>query len=125
MKLVQDIGNQRFYKVDFDIKKGTALGSREVDVKKEWSEFYDTIKEEYSHNFKKDKVPNIVCISDAKTHIERLVFLGCYIPELETHAWVNVQIGGEHTMMINGGNAETIRDDIVYLRRLKQLNKER
>jgi len=67
-----------------------------------------------------------VVISDAKTHIERLVFAGMRyaLPGgEETIGPVSMlQISGYHTMMIHGGDPSAVLPDEVYLRQISILN---
>lgn len=127
-EFLYDRGNQRFYRASKIITKGTSFG-REVDVTTEYKDLIQSILERKPHlTYLNGQSPNIVCISDAHTHDERLVFLGCEIPKESNdghpYGRLSVQIGGEYTMLIHGGDSKTMRDDKVYLRRLAILNKE-
>lgn len=67
-----------------------------------------------------------VCVSDAHTHIERLVFPAFNVREIGTGD-VRVchrtnAIAGHHTFMIHGGNSESVKPDAVYLRAIMRLN---
>lgn len=75
-----------------------------------------------------------VVVSDATTHVERLVF-PVYIVNGYTESdllnLVNgcieidfLQIAGEITMMIHGGDPESIREDEEYLEELIKANKD-
>jgi len=68
-----------------------------------------------------------VCVSDALTHIERLVFPAFKIrkegKEKLSHTFGH--IGGSMTMVIHGGDPGSIKPDEVYLRRLMMLNQEK
>ena len=68
---------------------------------------------------------DIICISDATTHIERLVFAGIRakssIPN-ECFMFSFLQIDGKHTFMTSGGNIDSVYPDEVYLRRIASCN---
>ena len=121
-------GNQSFYSCDRPILIGKTTFS-EVNVAKEMKENYDKLKkywkerdsEVYSKFLKYyPSVCMAVCISDANTHMERLVFTAYKTDK----GWgrQNIQIGGSHTMRIYGGDSLSIKPHKVYLRRLAQLN---
>lgn len=67
-----------------------------------------------------------VCISDAHSHIERLVFPAFNVREISTGE-VRVchrqnAIAGRHTFLIHGGDSESVKPDAVYLRSIMRLN---
>jgi hypothetical protein len=66
-----------------------------------------------------------VCISDAHTHIERLVFPAFYTKDKDERnlVFVSDRISGQMTFSIYGGDISTIRDDLVYLRQIMMLNR--
>ena len=67
-----------------------------------------------------------VIISDARHHIERLVFAGMRYELPDGEETIGpasmLHIGGTLTMMIHGGDPSTIRPDEVYLRQIAILN---
>jgi hypothetical protein len=67
-----------------------------------------------------------VCISDAHSHIERLVFTAFNVKNEATGevypTYRTTQIGGCMTFLIHGGDSSTVRPDIVYLRKLMMHN---
>ena len=119
--LVQDNGGQRFYKLSSQITKGYhAFKGGEKDILTELEECKKYLKPEYSHLYDGLTGVDIICISDAHTHTERLAFIG--IAYNGTYARTKVQIDGAHTMMIHGGDDRMVKPDQVYLRRLATLN---
>lgn len=115
-------GVQRFYKLSKPISKFT--------------NGLNTIEEELNETKKKLEpkwsclIPDgasdwdIICISDAHTHSERLVFLGCRLENNDPpYSRLNsLHLDGTLTMMIHGGNARKMHPDKVYLRRLAAAN---
>lgn len=102
MELIADFGRQRFYKLDKEIKRNV-LG---LEI-----------------------TPTKYCVvSDAKTHIERLVFPfyfvdNCGEEELKNNEYGCLKldythIGGHLTNMIDGGDAEYVFDDKKLLLRV-------
>jgi hypothetical protein len=119
--LVFQTSNQRFYKLSHQITKGYRSFSGEAkDIVQELEAGKKTLKPEYSTVYDGLTGIDIVCVSDAHTHTERLVFAA--IPHNGTYARTQVQIDGAHTMMIHGGDSKSCKPDAVYLRRLASLN---
>jgi hypothetical protein len=77
-ELLKEQGNQRFYKCSSPIKVGLTDFVGEVDVQKELNDWWEGFKQRKPDLAAKVKKPDgsIVCVSDAHTHAERLVFLG-------------------------------------------------
>ena len=126
-KLVQNTEFQRFYKLSESINKGKSdlLGPIDDICENVRKIINERVLEKYREPMLtsfSDGV-QIICISDAHTHIERLVFPACYIDEEVGYIGVPIDIGGKHTMMIHGGDPDAVYDDEVYLCRLCQLNK--
>jgi len=120
-ELVHDNGGQRFYKLNKEIKKGFySMTSEAKDLLKELDDCKKYLKPEYSHLYDGLTGVDIICISDAHTHTERLAFIG--IAYNGAYARTKVQIDGAHTMMIHGGDDRMVKPDQVYLRRLASLN---
>lgn len=118
-KLVETTNYQRFYELSEPIHKGRRFGS-DVDIVAELEECRENwMKPEYKHLLRTDGC-HIVCVSDAFTHIERLVFAGEKFPS--GYGSTDVQIDGSHTMMMNGGDERHVYPDEVYLRHLGAVN---
>ncbi len=117
-------GSKRFYRLSEPITKGKSDITGEVDIIKEFNNFIEKrVKPEYVELFR-SKFNNkceLVAISDAHTHIETLVFPALQLGEDDFY-FTTDDIGGKHTMMIYGGDPESVYEDEVYLRRLAQLN---
>ena len=64
---------------------------------------------------------DIICISDANTHTERLVF-PAHIKDGEPKILDYLQIDGKMTFMIYGGDDESIYNDYTYIKHLAILN---
>ena len=62
----------------------------------------------------------MVVVSDAFTHIERLVFPGFRLNG--NWSFIEANIDGKHTFMIDGGDPKAVYADEVYLRHLCILN---
>lgn len=81
-----------------------------------------------------DQPTNLVIVSDAHTHIERMVFPAYIKPNYTEQDVVDgtdkclgvdyMRIAGEMTMMIEGGDPSTVRPDEEYLLELIEANKE-
>lgn len=103
------LGNKRYYRFDKEIK---------FDV---WGR-------------KLYKPTKYVVVSDASTHVERLVFPIYIINGFTEFDLLNhvkecieidfLQIAGEMTMLIHGGDAESVKDDKEYLEELIKANGE-
>lgn len=124
-KLVKTLANGRIrvYELSEPIYKGKSDIAGEVIIEKSLSDFYERIKPEFKESalqYRKDGCYYVV-ISDAHTHIERLVFPGIKVED-DVYAWNFDDIGGKHTMMIDGGDPDSVYPDEVYIRRLAQLN---
>ena len=118
--ITEGLGEQRFYELSAPIEKFT---NGLTTVKKEL---------EYTRKFLRGDLKNlipqgtsgwdIICVSDAHTHLERLVFLGCKVEEGKYSRLNSLQLDGVHTMMIHGGDERKMYPDKVYLRRLAVAN---
>jgi hypothetical protein len=118
--LVDQNDKQRMYKSDVEITK---FPNPRFDWDNEIELARPRLKEGVS--MLEDKCFYVV-ISDANTHIERLVFAGMRyeLPDgKETIGPASMlHIGGALTMMIYGGDINYIRPDKVYLRQIAILN---
>ena len=123
-KLVKTYSNRvRIYELSKPIYKGKSDLKDEVCIEESLKELYERLKPEYQESalqYKKEGC-YYVAISEAHTHIETLVFPAIRVTD-SSYAWSHDDIGGKHTMMINGGDPSSIYQDEVYLRRLAQLN---
>ena len=118
--ITDGLGEQRFYKLSAPIEKFT---NGLTTVKKELEYTRRFLREDF-----KNLIPqgisgwDIICVSDAHTHLERLVFLGCKVGEGKYYRLSPIQLDGVHTMMIHGGSRDKMYPDKVYLRRLASAN---
>jgi hypothetical protein len=120
-ELVKSTQSQRFYKLPKRIDKADrceSIAKLLLDL--------DPLKFIEGVSLAEDLSSGIeyVCISDAHAHIERLVFPAFMVTKngetVLSHR--NNQIGGKVTMMIHGGDPDSVYPDEVYLRRLMMLN---
>lgn len=115
----------RFYALSEPITKGISDWVGSVDIPADIERFCKLrIKPEF-----RDEIVNqtrdgahFVVVSDAFTHIERLVFPAWQTKEHGMGAGA-MEIDGKHTMMIHGGDPDSVYEDEVYLRHLCILNK--
>lgn len=120
-KLVHKTDKQRFYESDVEITK---FPDKRFDLETELKDAKGRLRE--GVEMLNDKV-FIVCISDAKTHLERLVFAATKykLPNGEVvYGPLSMRhIDGALTMMIHGGDARSMKPDEVYLRRIEMFNR--
>lgn len=121
-KMVTEIGLQKFYVLSHRIKKGIYWGE-EVDIEKSVAE----AKFKKGYEFLSEAAVggvNVVCISDAHTHIERIVFAGYMYKENGEMQYGRYQtaIDGKNTFLSNGGDYSAVYEPEVYLRHLARLN---
>lgn len=119
-KLVETNPKNRIYKSDVEITKfPNNLFNWEEEIKA----FKTRLKE--GVEMLEDKCFYVV-ISDANTHIERLVFAGMRYKfangDIKYGAASMLHINGRYTMMIHGGDSDSVYDDQVYLRHLSIFN---
>ncbi len=119
------LGNERFYKLSEYINSGKDLMGN-ISVTAAFNRDFERIKQEYKDELRPyltdSRGTNIVCISDSTIHIERLVFPAYPLKSHNTYAHSSYSIDGRYTMLIDGGDYDTIHDDEVYLRHLAMLN---
>jgi hypothetical protein len=118
-KKVGDNGRQRFYQLSQPVTKVCYEG---FDWEKEREYSVTRLKEQY-----KELLPDVieyVAVSDAHTHVERLVFVAMPLNKEKTNFSIasSLHIDGKHTMMIHGGSYRHVHPDEVYLRRLARVN---
>jgi hypothetical protein len=124
--LVHNNGRQRFYALSEPITKGVSLFGP-CDIVDDINRYIKLrIKPEYKDgvldNFKEGC--KMIAVSDAHTHIERLVF-PAFVREDGEHCILTCEIDGKHTFMIDGGDPRSVYPDEVYLRHLCIINKLR
>ena len=117
VRLVKDYGKQKFYELSSPIKKGRYF-YKDVDIENSLREEFRNVSDKYKESFSREC--KIICVSDAHTHIERLVFAGHR--KGDEFYFSHTVICGVNTMMINGGDITKIYDINVYLRFLGRLN---
>lgn len=110
---------QRFYKLSTPVSKAPNPNFNWDD---ERDYFLKRIEDEYKQALPREI--EYVCVSDAITHIERLLFAA--IPhetfDIGYSCLVGMHLDGKHTMMIDGGDDRDVHPDEVYLRRLARSN---
>ena len=121
-QLVYKDNLKRYYKLNHKLTKGThrLLGNKTVDINEALIEEFKRVKDEYKYLMPTDGV-DLIAVSDARTHTERLVFPAFQFDNgTYGHSMINIE--GQHSMMIHGGDERTIRTDYVYIRLLAKLN---
>lgn len=99
-KLISKGYNYRFYKLSCPIKYGIKL---------------------FGENIIRTGPVEIICISDAIDHTERLVF-PARMTENGPRVTEKVQIAGIMTSLSDGGDERTVYDDSTYIKYLAKLN---
>lgn len=128
VKLVHNetkLGNFRVYEVSEPIKKGVSDRTGEHTIDDIIKFCKDRYKKEYNDCIleRLGKGVQYVAISDAHTHIERLAFPAFATGSSDIpYSFMAISIAGKHTMIIYGGNKRKVHPDLVYLRRLAQIN---
>lgn len=118
-KLVSTNNTQRYYELSSPIYRGRKFGG-DVDIVAALEDCKENqMRPEYKHLLRIDGC-HIVCVSDAYTHVERLVFVGEKYPT--GYGRTSCQIDGSHTMKLYGGNERHVYSDEVYLRHLGMVN---
>lgn len=119
-KLVYKTTTQRFYELSEPIVKGIVF-KQEFDIVQEMNDMLNRLKPQYHKDVPKDGC-HIICISDATTHTERLVFAAINFSLSNKYSRTDIQIDGKHTFMIHGGNQKDVHKDEIYIRHLGMLN---
>lgn len=118
-KLIQDKGLQKFYKSSEILTKGlNRLTGKPYVFDKETE--CGGLKEEFKHLVREEGF-DIVCISDAHTHAEKLAFIAIQGDDGDCFR-LRGKIEGLHTMMIHGGDIDSCWDDEKYLRLIARHN---
>lgn len=119
-QLVYKDNLKRYYKLNHKLTKGTnRLLGKTFDINEALIEEFKRVKDEYKHGMPTNGV-DLIAVSDARSHIERLVFPAIQFDGNYGHTMSNIE--GQHTMMIHGGDERTVRPDYVYIRLLAKLN---
>lgn len=120
--LVDRNSHQRFYRLSHKLTKGySVIRGKETDLLEELKMAKEIdFKPEYKDTCPLDGV-QMICVSDAHTHTERLVFAAMEYQEGKIGR-MRVQLDGVHTFSIYGGSDRAVKPDFVYLRRLAALN---
>ena len=123
MKLIKKTDKQRYYQLDFKIINTYGYFKTIPEI---WEAVpiklveYWELAEDISAGVDK------ICVSDARAHIERLVFPAFYVRNKNTGetrlTHRNNTIDGKHTMMIHGGDYRHVYEDKVYVRHLRMIN---
>jgi len=120
-KLVRKTNTHKYYKLPKPI---TIFTNKSFNFENELKDLRRRLKPEYEMINNECKY---VCISDSKTHTERLVFAAGRIKntingKIIISIYSYAKIDGITTTIIEGGDHTTIHDDEVYLRHLSILN---
>ncbi len=125
---VQENPRRKFYSLSEPIKK---VPNDDFDWEKEHIELRNQKKEEY-RDFISEKGITAICISDAHTHQERLVFPAMLVKHSiktptqsgkdEYLPLVGLEIDGIMTMMIHGGDGSTMKEPEYYIKRIAESN---
>jgi hypothetical protein len=130
-ELVKENKYQRFYRMPIRIKIGRKYSylfhsEGNIELEKLYTEYPKKLKPGYEYVRDPREGADYVCVSDAHTHIERLVFPAFEIRNIETGEIILINIcdniEGQNTMMIHGGDITTVEPDENYLDRLYKLN---
>ena len=119
---VNDRGCVKVYQLDFKIKNCKTLIKTIKERELSKTRFNEpwVIDEDVSESIDK------IAVSDAHTHAERLVFPAFWIKNTVTGerkpAWVCEQIAGNWTMMIMGGDSESVLEPEEYIEQLRKIN---
>lgn len=122
-KKVFEAPTYRIYEVSEPIKKGKSdIVKGEVSIDETIEGYLPRVKEEFKEGVasRKGKGVEYVAISDAHTHIERLAFPAFKVGE--KFGFLCDDIAGKHTRLIEGGDSNSVYDDVVYLRFLAKIN---
>jgi hypothetical protein len=117
--LIETNSNQRFYKSSVTLKHGYNRLQRRKET---WdgAKVIERVKPEYHHLFKEEGF-DIICISNASTHFEKLAFAA--VQRLDgTCGRTSMQVEGVHTFLSYGGDSSTCWEDEKYLRLIARHN---
>ena len=123
-KLIQDDMRQRFYELSQPITVGWDECRGHFDIAESERNACNGLRKKYQHYIAQvDDGIRVVCISDAFTHIERIVFTAYKMDDGKYRILTGVAIDGKMTMMIYGGDSRAVYKDEVYLRHLAMINR--
>jgi hypothetical protein len=116
---VKETEFQRFYKLSEPVDK---VPNKNYNWEEEKKYNLLRLKDEFKKYY--PELIEYVVVSDAHTHIERLVFLGIPINEEKTDfgCLCGFQLDGDNTMLIEGGDLNKVYPDNYYLQRLAEVN---
>lgn len=125
--VVHDTIRQTYYKLSFDIYKDV-FGRNISDSIKYAKKHISKDKYKIVGNDFVDDCTSLICVSDAHTHVERLVFPAFKVESLLTgsvfYDFDPLQIAGEMTMMFMGGDRSTVLEPVEYIQQLYEVNKQ-
>jgi hypothetical protein len=116
-KKIYEDESRRFYELSEPVYRSPLKG---FELKERVESIKGRLKPEYQYLI--PEFIRMVCVSDAHTHIERLMFVGAKTRDDKYICLTGIQLDGRHTMMIEGGDARHVHPDSVYLRRLASAN---
>ena len=117
-KLVFKNAKQRYYQLNHKLTVGCTKYHN--DLLESLKEATTRVKDEYKHIVPEGGV-DLICISDARSHIERLVF-AAVVYDNGKYGRLSPVLDGVNTMMIHGGDSRCVYSPEVYLRRLAKAN---
>lgn len=117
--LIEKRGLQSFYKSSSKLTRGL---DRLMSTPTVWDlkDVTKRVKSEYLELFPSDGF-EVICISNAHTHSEKLAFAGIYYHD-GSPGRTQMQIEGIHTMSIYGGDISACWEDEKYLRLIARHN---
>ena len=122
----KDTGEQRYYQLSFRVRN-VSPGCPGKTIQKIFEIDHLKFLDEYELAEDISESVDKVCISDAHTHVERLVFPAFFIREKATGEKILTHrcnmIDGVMTMMTRGGDWDAVYPDEVYLRHLRMMNR--
>lgn len=132
MELLETLfnGRVRYYQLDFKVRnvKAGVNGGWDTTIKELFEADPIRLIEPWVLDEDISESVDKIAISDATTHIERLVFPCFYIKNTKTgerklwHRTTNIH--GKHTMMIHGGDRRSAYSPKTYERALRAIQKE-
>jgi len=133
-EIIKDNGRQRVYQLMFDVRYFKSPGDKirtidEIFTADSPNRLGLTKNLEVIEDIDNTRSINKVCVSDAHTHVERLVFPVLSVGDKNTgkeglFIWY-IDIDGYITRMDGDDNWNTVHPDEVYLRHLKLINRRR
>lgn len=115
---VSEQGKQRFYESSKPLIYGYNRLLSKIEIYNP-EEIRNIINDKYKHLLKEDGF-NVICISDAREHFERLAFAAIYFNG--TYGRLNMQLEGLHTFLSEGGDIDSMWEDEKYLRLIARHN---